>query len=257
VADEVICEVEAYVATITLNRPETRNALNGLALEQLAVQVDRLERQQDVRVIVFRGAGKAFCSGRDLRELGQQQRDADRPPPEITEVFHQIEQCRHPTIAMVHGDALAGGCELALHCDLRFASLEARFGMPLARLGLIVPFDLTCKLVETIGPAYTRQILFTAEPVAGQRAFEMGMVHQAVPQAELEHVTYDVARRIAANAPLALAGIKRILLRTASLKKRISHADLDEMVRQNRLSADAREGVRAQLEKRAPVFQGA
>ena len=255
-ADEVICAVEASIATITLNRPEKRNALNGAALDQLAAHLDTLERQKDVRVVVFRGAGKAFCSGRDLRELGQQQQHAERPPPEITAVFHQIEQCRYPTIAMVHGDALAGGCELALHCDLRFAAIEARFGMPLARLGLIVPFDLTCKLVEIIGPAYARQILFTAEPVSGQRAFAMGLVHQAAPQAELEQVTYDVARRIAANAPLALAGIKRILLRTASLKEQISHADLDEMVRQNRLSADAKEGVRAQLEKRAPVFQG-
>jgi enoyl-CoA hydratase/carnithine racemase len=255
-ADEILCTVQDGIATLTLNRPEKRNALNTTALEQLVGHLDTLEHHKDVRVVVFRGAGKAFCAGRDLRELGQQQQSAATPRMDITQVFHQVECSCHPTIAMVHGDALAGGCELALHCDLRVAADIARFGMPLARLGLIVPFDLTRKLVEIIGTASTKQLLFTAEPITGARAYEIGMVHQVVPLADIEQVTYKMARSIAGNAPLALAGIKTTIRRTLALQEQIEHADLDALVRQNRQSADAREGIRAWLEKRQPVFRG-
>lgn len=255
-ADEILCVVQDGIATLTLNRPEKRNALNSAALEQLSAHLDTLGQQHDVRVVVFRGAGKAFCAGRDLRELGHQQQSATSPRIDITQVFHQIESCRHPTIAMVHGDALAGGCELALHCDLRLAADTARFGMPLARLGLIVPFDLTRKLVEIIGTASTKQLLFTAEPISGTRAYEIGMVHQVVPLDAVEQVTYEMARSIARNAPLALAGIKAAILRTQTPQEQVTHADLDTLVSQNRQSADAREGIQAWLEKRQPVFRG-
>ena len=106
---------------------------------------------------------------------------------------------------MVHGDALAGGCEMALHCDLRVAADIACFGMPLARLGLIVPFELTCKLIEVIGPAFTKQFLLTAQPIEATRAYEMGLVHQVVPPADLELATYTMARAIAGNAPSLFA----------------------------------------------------
>ena len=255
-ADEILCDVQDNIATITMNRPEKRNALNSAAIELLVTYLHDLETNPAVRVIVLRGAGTAFSAGRDLRELGQQQQSANKPPPEITEVFHLLETCRHPTVAMVHGDAVAGGCELALHCDLRLMADKARMSMPLARIGLMVPYDLTVKLVEVIGPAYTRQLLFTAQPFDGQRAYEIGMVHQVHPAEALEDATYVMARRIAANAPLSLAGMKKTLLRMTSLMTQIEHADLDEMVKQNRLTADAKEGVRAQMEKRPPVFQG-
>jgi enoyl-CoA hydratase/carnithine racemase len=256
-ADEILCTIDDHIATITLNRPEKRNALNSAALRALSEAVAGLEQHPEVRVVIIRGAGKAFSSGRDLREMGQQQAAGEAPPVDIVEVFHAIEALRHPTIAMVHGDALAGGCELALHCDLRTASEAARFGMPLARLGLVVPFDLSCKLVEVIGPAHTRHLLFSAQPIDGKRALEMGMVHEVVPAADLERVTYDLARRIAANAPLALAGIKATIQRIVTLRQQIPHDDIDILAQRARQSADAREGVRAMLEKRPPVFRGA
>ncbi len=157
---------------------------------------------------------------------------------------------------MVHGDALAGGCELALHCDLRIAAEQARIGMPLARLGIVIPFDLTCKLLEIIGPANTRQLLLTAQPVAGSRALEMGMVHRVVPAEDIEKATYDLARTIAANAPLSLSGIKATIQRAMVLKDQIDHQDIDQIAHRARRSADAREGVRAFLEKRPAVFRG-
>jgi len=255
-ADEVLCAIQDGIATLTLNRPEKRNAINSVMMGSLAAHFHDLEQHTDVRVVVLRGAGKVFCSGRDLREMGQQQSAEGAAQTGVVELFHQLEMLPHPTIAMVHGDALAGGCELALHCDLRVAADVAHFGMPLARLGLVVPFELTCKLIEVIGPACTRQFLFTAQPIEAHRAYEIGLVHQVTPAADLEPATYTMARAIAGNAPLALRGIKANIQRAISLREQIAHADLDAMIERTRRSADAREGVRAWLEKRQPIFRG-
>lgn len=255
-ADEVLCSIQDGIATLTLNRPEKRNAINSAMMASLTAHFGALEQHRDVRVVVVRGAGPVFCAGRDLREMGQQQNTEGAAQTGVVELLHQLETLPHPTIAMVHGDALAGGCELALHCDLRVAAEVARFGMPLARLGLIAPFELTCKLIEVLGPALTRQFLFTAQPIEAHRAHDIGLVHQVVLLADLEQATYTMARAIAGNAPLALRGIKANIQRVLSLREQIPHADLDDMVQRTRRSADAREGVRAWLEKRQPVFRG-
>src|SRR5262249_20847538 len=233
-----------------MNRPEKRNALNIALLDGLTNIFQQVETNPEVRVVVIRGEGKAFCSGLDLRELSSRQSAGSDPETGVTKIFQQIERSRHPTIAMVQGDALAGGCEMALHCDLRVAADAARFGMPLARLGLSVPFELTCKLIEVIGTAFTKQFLLTAQPIAATRAYEIGLVHQVVPAADLEQATYAMARAIVGNAPLALQGIKTTIQRALSLREQITHADLDALIEHTRRSADAREGVRAWLEKR-------
>ena len=254
-ADEILCSIADGIATLTLNRPDKRNAMNSALLDGLRRQFDELEDNRDVRVIVVRGAGTAFCSGMDLNELSRRQAEAD-PETGVTAVLQRIERSRHPTLAMVHGDAFAGGCELALHCDLRVAVEAARFAMPLARLGIVVPFPLGQKLLEIVGPAAAREILLTARPFDARRAFEIGMVHRVVPPAEIEATTYEMARAIAGNAPLSLAGMKAMIQRAISQREGIDHADLDAMVTRARKSADAREGVRAMLEKRRPQFHG-
>jgi len=254
-ADEILSRIADGVATITLNRPEKRNAMSVALLRGLRASFDELDARTDVRVVVVRGAGPAFCSGMDLREMAERRGAAD-PEGGVTEILQRVERSRHPTIAMVNGDAIAGGCELALHCDLRIAAESARLGMPLARIGLIVPFPLLQKLVEIIGPAQTRMLLFTGQPVSARRALEMGMVHQVTSAAEIESVTYTLARSIAVNAPLSLSGIKTSLLRAVSLREQVAHADLDELARRAHQSADAAEGRQAMLEKRKPVFRG-
>jgi enoyl-CoA hydratase/carnithine racemase len=255
-ADELLMSIDDGIATVTLNRPDRRNALNTAVLSGLTRCFDELDADRAVRVIVVRGAGKAYCSGMDLREMSQRQREAADPESGVTAVFQRIERSRHPTIAMVQGDAFAGGCELALHCDLRVAADVVRFCMPLAKIGLVVPFPLGQKLVEIVGPAMTRQILFTGEPVDAARAYEIGMVHRVVPLEELERVTYGLARTIASNAPLSLAGMKAVVQRAVALREPIDHDDLDAAARAARVSADAREGVAAMLEKRPPRFRG-
>ncbi len=255
-ADEILFSLNDGVATITMNRPEKRNALNTALLEGFNSILSQVEERNDARVVVIRGEGKAFCSGIDLRELSARQTGQGDPETGVIQVFQRIERSRIPTIALVHGDALAGGCELALHCDLRVAAEPARFGMPLARLGLILPFPLTQKLVEIVGPAFTKQILLTGQPITATRAYEIGMIHQLVAASDLEAATYDLARTIADNAPLSLAGMKATILRTISLRETIDHKDLHERVARARKSVDAQEGVKAMLEKRKPVFRG-
>jgi len=256
-SDEVLCAIDGGVATVTLNRPGQRNAMNAALLASLRDRFEALDANREVRVVVVRGAGPAFCSGMDLKEMeargGAQSAD---PENGVIEVLGRVERSRCPTIAMVHGDAIAGGCELALHCDLRVAADVARFGMPLARIGLVVPFRLGQKLVEIIGPAHTRHLLFTGQPIDARRAQEIGMVHQVVPAAELEAATAQLAQVIARNAPLALAGMKATIQRAISLRDTIDHADLDEATARARQSTDASEGRRAMLEKRRPVFRG-
>ena len=250
-SDEILLAVADDVATVTLNRPDTRNAMNAALLRALAAVFDDLEKRRDVRVVVVRGAGSAFCSGRDLREM-----EAREPQVDIVPVLRRVEASRHPTIAMIHGDAVAGGCELALHCDLRIAAEGARLGMPLARIGMIVPFPLGQKLVEIIGPAHTRHLLFTGRLIDGRRAYEIGMVHEVAPAAEVDSVALTLARTIADNAPLALAGMKQVVRREVSARPAVDHADLDAGALRARQSADASEGRRAMLEKRKPNFRG-
>ena len=254
-ANEVLVAVDAGIATVTLNRPEQRNAMNTALLQALRSTFDSLEERRDVRVVVVRGAGPAFCAGMDLKEMQQRRGEAD-PEGNVVEVLQRVERSKHPTIAVLHGDAIAGGCELALHCDLRVAAEPARLGMPLARIGLVIPFPLGQKLVEIIGPAQTRQLLFTGQPIDACRAHEIGMVHHVVPPAELDAAVQALARRIADNAPLSLAGIKASILRATSLRDGIRHEDLDAAATRARTSADAQEGRRAMLEKRKPEFRG-
>src|SRR5213596_1607957 len=138
-ADEILSSVADGITTLTLNRPERRNALNTAMLDELRRRFDELERDARARVVVIRGAGTAFCSGRDLNEMSRRQHEPGEPEADVIELFRQIEASSRPSIAMVHGAAYAGGCELALHCDFRVAADVARFAMPLAKLGLVVP----------------------------------------------------------------------------------------------------------------------
>lgn len=255
-SDEILTAVADGIATVTLNRPDKRNAMNAPMLRALRQAFDALDARRDVRVVVVRGAGPAFCAGMDLREMEAQGGAGGDPDEGVVAVLRRVEASRHPTVAVVHGDAIAGGCELALHCDLRVAAAGARLGMPLARIGLVVPFPLAQKLVEIIGPAATRHLLFTGRLIDAARARELGMVHDVVPAADVESAAYALARTIAANGPLALAGMKATIQRTLSARAQIAHADLDALTQAARQSADASEGRRAMLEKRTPVFRG-
>lgn len=253
-AEEIlkVARSENYL-TLTLNRPEKRNALNQPLIQALDRALAGIENDKAVRAVLVRGAGRSFCAGLDLQEVDRM--ESGRGASSLEDAFRRLENLPVPTIAAVNGAALAGGLELALHCDLRVAADNARLGMTLARVGLVVPFNLARKLIEVIGSAATAQLLFSAEPVDARCAYEMGMVNEIVPEAGLDEAAGAWAAKIASNAPLALRAMKATIRRCVSAAYDADHADVDQMAAAARRSQDAREGVRAFLEKRKPVWR--
>jgi enoyl-CoA hydratase/carnithine racemase len=252
---EEILKVERHpnYVTLTLNRPEKRNSLNQALLEAMDQALISIENDKEIRALILRGAGKSFCAGIDLAEADRL--EGGHNPVSIERVFHRLEQFPVPTIAAVQGAALAGGCELALHCDLRVAAEDARIGMTVARVGLLVPYDFIRKLIEIIGAANTAQILYTAEPVTAERALQMGMVHEVVPNEKLDSAAASWAEKVSSNAPLSLRAMKKSMRRSMSAANDAWHDDILEMGRMVRSSKDAREGIRAFLEKRKPAWR--
>ncbi len=253
-AEEVLkIERQPNYLTLTLNRPEKRNSLNTALLDAMDKALAASENDKEIRALIVRGAGKSFCAGLDLAEADRL--EGGHSPVGIERVFHRLEQFPVPTIAAVQGAALAGGCELALHCDLRVAAADARIGMTVARVGLLVPYDFIRKLIEIIGSANTAQILYTGEPVSAERALQMGMVHEVVPVEKLDAAAVAWAEKVTANAPLSLRTMKRSMRRSMSAAHDAWHDDILEMGRMVRASKDAKEGIRAFLEKRKPLWR--
>ncbi len=251
-ADEVKIERNHNYVTLSLNRPEKRNAINGAVIAALDQMLESVERDPDVRAVVIRGEGRSFCSGLDLRDIEQM------GPGGLSfeKIIARLQKLPVPTIAAVHGDALTGGLVLALTCDLRIAAEGARLGMTPARIGYLPTYWIFRKFVETVGPANTAEIMFLAEPVGANRAREMGLVHKVVPDESLSAAAVQWAETIAGNAPLSVRAMKQMIARVMSKAFEVEHSDLDELGNRVRNSQDAREGVRAFLEKRKPVWRG-
>jgi len=250
---KVLDETSGPVRTITLNRPEKRNALDGEMLDGLAVAFST-EPAPLERVAVIRANGPVFCAGLDLRErLGEGARGAASP---IEHVLELVERYPLPVVAVVQGDAIAGGNELALHCDFVVASTAASFGMSLAQIGLAPTWFLAKKLLEVAGPVATRRILLLGDPLPAARMAELGIIDSAVAPEDLDGSAAKIIDRLANNAPLSLRAMKALLVREMAFRDEIAHEDVDRLVEKARTSADSREGIAARLEKRAPRFRG-
>jgi enoyl-CoA hydratase/carnithine racemase len=250
--ERILITEEPLVRTITLNRPEKRNAMDTLMLDELAAAFER--PGPDERVAVIRANGPVFCAGLDLRERGQSGPAGGASP--IEAVLHRIEQYPLPVVAVVQGDAIAGGNELALHCDFVVASTSARFGMSLAQIGLAPTWFLAKKLLEVAGPVATREILLLGDPVPAERMHALGVIARVAPLERLDAEAQAIIDRLAANAPLSLKAMKALLVREMAFRDAIPHADVDALVDAARASQDAREGMAARLEKRQPNFRG-
>jgi len=248
----VLVEREGPVRTVRLNRPEKRNALNREMLDALLAAF-RSEPDSAERLTVIRAEGPAFCAGMDLRERAGTL-DTESP---IEAVLDAVQHYPLPVVGVVHGDAIAGGNELALHCDLVVAAESARFGMSLAQIGLVPTWFLAKKIVETGGPVAAREMLLLGDPLPAARMHALGMIYKAVPDAGLEAAVEAVTRRLAANAPLAMKAMKAVMLRQMAFRDAVPHEDLLPMLRAARLSGDAQEGIAARLEKRPANFTGA
>jgi enoyl-CoA hydratase len=255
--DLIVVTAAGAVATLTLNRPDKRNALTTPMLDQMLAALEHVERQPELRALVVRGAGEAFCAGVDLREmLADRESHGTVDHSRLQELFIRLDEHPNPTIAAVQGVAMAGGCELALHCDLRIVSPGARFGMPLARIGIVVPFVLAQRLTDLLGLPTARDLLLTGDTVGGERAYQLGLATRLTTPEALASDTVALAERIAANAPLAVREMKRLLRRTAPSSALGGDAELDAARLRVSRSDDVREGLQAFLERRTPVFRG-
>jgi len=199
---DVRCEVDGPVATMTLNRPDRRNAISGRLLTQLRATMTELDASADVRVIVLTGADPAFCAGLDLTELGQ----ADSPLGRAASGA-VIPQLSKPLIGAVNGAAITGGLELALACDFLIASVLARFADTHARMGIQPGWGLTAELPAAVGLRRARQMSATGNFVDAETALAWGLVNHVVPHAELMSFTGRLAADVASNDPAAVQAI--------------------------------------------------
>ncbi|MBI2765342.1 MAG: enoyl-CoA hydratase/isomerase family protein [Chloroflexi bacterium] len=251
--EKVLVEVSGAVRTVTLNRAEKRNALDPEMLAALLAAF-KAEPSPAERVAVIRANGTVFCAGLDLRQrIGT----LDTPgASSIEDALHAIEHYPLPVVAVVQGEAIAGGNELALHCDFVVASTAARFGMSLAQIGLAPTWFLAKKLLEVGGPVAAREILLLGDPIPAERMHALGIIARVAPPEGLEVAAQAIIGRLAANAPLSLRAMKALLVREMAFRDGIEHAAVDRLVEAARQSSDAREGITARLEKRAPAFTG-
>jgi enoyl-CoA hydratase/carnithine racemase len=241
--------IDGAVRRVLLNRPEKRNALDTEMLDQLHAVFSEMPRAEE-RCAVIAAAGPVFCAGLDLRA-----RSGMGASP-IERMLHKLETWPLPVVAVVQGDAIAGGNELALHCDLVVASSAARFGMSLAQIGLAPSWFLAKKLLEVAGPVTTRKILFLGDPLPATQLYELGIISHVAEPGALQATAAAIVERLVANAPLSLKAMKQLVLREMQFRDGIAHADVDTLVAGVRDSADAKEGMAARLDKRTARFQG-
>src|SRR5512134_1815190 len=214
--DKLIARKDGAIGWIVFNNPERRNATSYEMWQSLPIVLDAYASDPEVRVIVFRGAGeKAFSAGADISQFKEKRSGAEavREYNAVADAANQaLRECAKPTIAMIRGYCIGGGAAIAVGCDLRIATDDARFGVPAARLGLGYRFEGVKRLASVVGPACTAEIFFTARQFTAQEALQMGLVKRVVPAGELESFVQDYARTMAQNAPLTLLAVKRSLI---------------------------------------------
>jgi 2-(1,2-epoxy-1,2-dihydrophenyl)acetyl-CoA isomerase len=262
--ETLILEIRDQIATVTLNRPEKMNAENNKMADELVDVFQAVDKMEEVRIVVITGAGKAFCAGADLKErflprIEEKKRGITK---DVTREFSEVgclalSQVRKPTIASINGPAVGVGCTLALGCDLRIASTEAKFGFPFVRVGILPEFGSTYYLPRLIGIGKACELIFTGQTIDAQEAKEIGLVNQVVPPDQLKDATYGMAAKILRMPPIAIQLSKRALYQGMRASDLGSHLQYESLALVHLFGTqDHEEGVKAFLEKREPVFKG-
>ena len=253
----VIIEKTDKIALLRINRPEAMNSLDAVMLHEINTAVDQAAADPEVEVILFIGEGKAFVAGADIAAMSTMDEEDGMALGILgQQVFRKIETLNKPTIAVVNGFALGGGCELAMACDMRIASTRAKFGQPEVGLGITPGFSGTQRLPRLVGKAKACELILTGDIIQAEEAARIGLVNKVVPPEELMEEAMALAGRILKNAPLAVQFSNRAI-------KSGLETDLDtgigleaELFAQCFSTEDQKEGMKAFLEKRKPVFQG-
>jgi enoyl-CoA hydratase/carnithine racemase len=259
--DKMIARTEGGVGYLVFNNPERHNAVSFEMWQAAGEILDDFAKNPAIRVVVLTGAGgKAFVSGADISKFEDERASEEavrRYNATTDQVYTRVHAFPKPTIAMIRGYCIGGGLNLAICCDMRFCSGNARFALPAAKLGLGYGYSGLKRFVDTVGPAFTKEIFFSARQYDAAEARAMGLVNRVVPDADLEAQVREFADTIAANAPLTVNSVKFIV---GEVLKDASERDLAKcaaLVQACFASRDYVEGRRAFMEKRKPVFAGA
>ena len=257
-AESILVRRDDAIVTVTLNRPDKFNALNLPAWRRLAQVMAELGKDNSVRCIVLRGAGeKAFAAGADISEFSNERANSAQAhayDQEVNRATSGIVDCPHPIVAMIKGACVGGGLEVAAMCDFRICGASSRFGVPINRLGLTIAYPELRGMLSLVGRAVTLEILLEGRIMGADEAYAKGLVTRVVPDDKVEEETYATARRIADGAPLVNRWHKKFAQRLrnptklSDRERREGFASFD--------TEDFREGYRAFLEKRKPVFKG-
>jgi enoyl-CoA hydratase len=256
--ENILLETDGAIATLTINRPDKRNAVNNATVEEIDQALDQVEANQDLRVLILTGAGeKAFVAGADIKELDRRDTILGRTETRRRqEVYTRIEQLEIPSIAAINGWALGTGLELTMVCTLRVASSSAKMGQPEVKLGIIPGAGGTYRLPRLVGMGRAMEMILTGEPVTADEALAMGLVNRVVPPEKLMEEVRTLAQTIAALPKLAVQYAKEAVLRSVegSLVEGLAHESYLHALACG--TQDKKEGVASFLEKRDPKFTG-
>ncbi len=250
---------EPPVAFFTFNRPDARNALTWEMYDGLLAACDTVDQAPDIRVLIIRGAGgKAFAAGTDISQFSGFQTAADGVEYErrLDAIIDRVERVTRATIAQVEGAATGGGCAIAFACDLRICTPDARFGIPVARtLGNCLSIANVARLIDLIGPARVKEMIFTAALLDATTASSLGLVTRIVDAAGIDAAVREMAATLAAHAPLTIAATK-VMVRRVQEARRPAAETAHDLIGAVYASADFKEGVAAFLAKRPPQWTG-
>lgn len=255
--DLLLVQIEGDICTLVINQPEKRNVVNPEILSRISETLREISEDGQIRVVVLRGAGEqAFSAGYDISRLYKPEDFSTDDPVEV--VMSSIESCAVPVIAMIHGYCIGASCGLAIACDLRLAADSARFGITVAKIGVVFPPSATMRLINIVGVSAAKELLYTGRLVDAERAREIRMVDQVVPSEDLSAVTYNLAWEIADNSPQSVTSTKSIISKLLAGQAVSPQTREEFLVMRKQLedSDDFKEGRKAFAERRKPRFRG-